>query len=299
MARSDSVNLVNLVTFAKILFLRSIVFLLSISFLFSNSVFAQRGWEVGAGIGVSYYFGDLNPNFDLGHPGPAASFLGRYNFNDRLAMRFALSYGSIDGDDARSDNSFQLARNLSFRSNIFDASTQFEFNFFRFVHGHRDYFFSPYVAIGLGVYHFNPKAKLDGEWHELRSLGTEGQRRGEEYLAVQPAIVYGGGLKFSINYRWSINVEINARMLFTDYLDDVSTTYPNPGELRRLRGDLAVALSDRSNEGGNVIGVGEPGRQRGDATRNDSYAFGIISLNYYFGQLPCPRISRPEQWAKF
>lgn len=279
--------------------MRTVILILSVSFLLSANLFAQRGWEVGAGVGVSYYFGDLNPNFDLGHPGPAVSLLGRYNFNDRLAMRFALSYAQIDGDDARSTNSFQLARNLSFKSNIIDASGQFEFNFFRFVHGHRDYFFSPYVSLGLGVFHFNPKAELDGVWHELRSLGTEGQRRGEEYLSVLPAIVYGGGLKFSINYRWSINVEVNARLLFTDYLDDVSTTYPNPAEVRRLRGDIAVALSDRSIEGGNPEAIGEPGRQRGDATRNDSYAFGIISVNYYFGQLACPRISRPELFAKF
>lgn len=274
----------------------AIVILILITLSFSS--FSQRGWEVGAGAGVAYYFGDLNPTFDLSHPGLAVSLLSRYNVNDRIALRFGLSYATITGDDARSDNTFQLARNLSFKSNIWDAAAQFEFNFFKFVHGDRDYFFSPYVSAGLGVFHFNPKAEYEGEWHELRPLGTEGQRRSEEYLSVQPAIVYGGGIKFSLNYRWSINVEINARLLFTDYLDDVSTTYPNPDELGRQRGDLAVILSDRSIEELNNLGLGEPGRQRGDATRNDKYAFGIISLNYYFGQLPCPKISRPELFAK-
>ena len=283
--------------FVKILLLR-VTFIFLITILFSINLVGQKGWEVGAGGGVSYYFGDLNPTFDLGYPGPAASILGRYNINDRLALRFGLSFGVIDGDDARSDNSFQLARNLSFQSNIWDAAAQFEFNFFRFVHGDRDYFFTPYVSAGIGVFHFNPKAKFEGEWYELRPLGTEGQRRSEEYLSVQPAIVYGGGVKFSINYRWSINIEINARLLFTDYLDDVSTTYPNPEELRRARGNIAVALSDRSLEHLNEFNLGEPGRQRGDASRNDRYAFGIISLNYYFGQLPCPKISRPELFAK-
>lgn len=270
-----------------------------ISVMFSFAAVAQKGWEVGAGAGVSHYFGDLNPNFDLGHPGPAISLLGRYNFNDRLAARFALSFGAIDGDDERSTNSFQLARNLSFRSNIWDATTQLEFNFFRFVHGHREFFFSPYISLGIGVFHFNPEARLDGEWHQLRPLGTEGQRRSEEYFATQAAIVYGGGLKFSINPRWSINVEVSARLLFTDYLDDVSTTYPDPQQLRQSRGELAVRLSDRSIEELNEFGLGEPGRQRGDQSRNDSYSFAIISLNYYFGQLDCPRISRPEQfWSR-
>ncbi|TVR80369.1 MAG: hypothetical protein EA409_08030 [Saprospirales bacterium] len=282
-----------MLTFAKIFELRLII-IFSVLYFCTLDAYSQRGWEVGAGLGFAWYFGDLNPNFDLGHPGPAASILGRYNFNDRIAARFSLSYGLIDGDDTRSDNNFQLARNLSFRSNVWDATTQLEFNFFRFVHGHRDFFFSPYVSAGLGVFHFNPKAKLDGTWHELRPLGTEGQRRGQEYYAIQPAIVYGGGLKFSVSYRWSINVEINARLLFTDYLDDVSTTYPDRNQLRQQRGDLAVALSDRSVEVNGDFQIGEPGRQRGDASRNDSYAFGIISLNYYFGRLDCPRISRPD-----
>ena len=264
------------------------------TFFLIVQVEAQRGWEVGAGVGVSHYFGDLNPDFDLGHPGPGASLLGRYNFNERIAARFSFSFGIIDGDDARSDNSFQRARNLSFKSNIWDLSTMLEFNFFRFEHGHRDYFFTPYVSAGLGAFHFNPKAKLDGTWHELRPLGTEGQRRGREYHSIQPAIVYGGGLKFSINYRWSINVEIYGRWLFTDYLDDVSTTYPDPNQLRQQRGDIAVQLSDRSIEVEEFPRVGEPGRQRGDASRNDSFSFAIISINYYFGQLDCPRISRPD-----
>ena len=203
------------------------------------------------------------------------------------------NYARISAYDSDSDNSFQLARNLSFRSDIFEGIAQFEFNFLPYEHGSRDHFFTPYLFGGLGVTFFNPKAELDGVWHDLQPLGTEGQPIGGEYNRVTMGIVFGAGIKFDISYRWSINVELSARSLFTDYLDDVSTEYPNAVELQALRGDLAAMLSDRSLEVRNEA-IGEPGRQRGTSSTNDGYAFLSVGLVYYIGTLDCPPISRPR-----
>jgi hypothetical protein len=73
-------------------------------------------------------------------------------------------------------------------------------------------------------------------------------------------------------------------------LDDVSTTYPDREDLLRDRGEIAVALSDRSVEIDGFDGstIGEPGTQRGNSNTNDSYIMFGVGILYYFGDLKCP-----------
>jgi hypothetical protein len=263
-----------------------------ILFFTASDIFGQRGWELGGWGGVSYYFGDLNTNFDLSRPGPGAGLAGRYNFNTRLSLYMGLNYGRITGSDVNSANEFERARNLSFASNVFDGSVSFEFNFMNFEHGSKDYPFTPYLFAGLSVFHFNPKTRYEGSWVALRDLGTEGQFLGEEYFLIQSAINYGGGFKISLNEDWALNIVISARKLFTDYLDDVSTVYPDKDELLSLRGPVAAALSDRSSpEDRERFMIGQPGRQRGNSRDTDSFNFIQIGVMRYFGYLPCPKIS--------
>lgn len=256
----------------------------------ASPALAQRGWEAGAWAGVSYYFGDLNTNYNLSKPNLAGGLAARFNFNKRIAVRFTGNYGMVEADDADSRNAFERARNLSFRSQIFDVSTGIEFNFLPYTHGSKDEFFTPYVFAGLSVFSFNPEAELDGEYYELRPLGTEGQFQGEEYYTVQAGMNYGIGVKVDLNYEWSLNFELSARHLFTDYLDDVSTVYPDLSDLERQRGEIAVMLSDRSIQLPDVDNsqLGLPGTQRGNSANNDSYVFLKAGIMYYFGQLRCP-----------
>ena len=201
------------------------------------------------------------------------------------------NYGKVAATDANSKNTFEQQRNLSFESQIIDAAMQFEFNFLPYIHGSKDEFFTPYLFAGFNVFNFNPKAEYNGEMIDLRPLGTEGQFRGDEYYATQGGFVYGAGIKWDINYEWSINVEISARRLFTDYLDDVSGVYPDMGDLEALRGDIAVALSDRSIPDANEIKLGQEGRQRGNSKAGDAYVFLGAGIVYYFGDIRCPNVS--------
>ncbi len=251
---------------------------------------AQGGWEAGPWGGIAYYFGDLNTSYNLSKPGPSGGFGVRYSFNDRICMRLGISAGQVSADDDRSKNTYERARNLSFQSTLFDGSFQLEFNFLPYIHGHRDYFFTPYLLGGFGVTSFNPKATYEGRLVELRPLGTEGQFRGEEYYLGSFGWMYGGGFKVDLSYRLSLNVEMAARALSTDYLDDVSGVYADKGDLRRLRGDLAVALSDRSITlpGADSNQLGRPGVQRGNSKNNDTYVYLGVGILYYFGDLKCP-----------
>ncbi len=267
--------------------IKNIGFLLCFS-LIATVACAQRGWEVGGWVGTSHYFGDLNTSFDISRPGLAVGGVARYNYNERLCLKFSAGYGSVSADDANSSNAFEKRRNLSFRSKIIDATAQFEFNFLPYRHGSSDEFFTPYLFGGLSVYNFNPETKYNGKWVELRPLGTEGQFRGEEYYSTLLALAYGGGFKIDLTPVWSLNFEVSARKLFSDYLDDVSGSYPNSADLQKLRGKVAVELSDRSLLDAEGKKLGQTGRQRGNSQNKDTYVFSSIGLVYYFGSLDCP-----------
>ena len=258
------------------------------------SLQAQKGWELGGWLGGSFYFGDLNTNYRLNDPGLAGGMFVRHNFNNRLALRLGASYAQVAADDKDSNNAFEQARNLNFESDIIDGSLVLEFNFLPYIHGDKDYFFTPYLFAGFNVFHFNPMSEYEGEMVELRPLGTEGQFKGEEYYSVSGGLVYGLGMKVDLTYELSLNIEVNARSLFTDYLDDVSTVYADKGDLQQLRGETAVALSDRSIELDGVTDsqIGRKGTQRGNSNNNDSFVLLGIGLSYYFGDIRCPEYSR-------
>ena len=256
--------------------------------LYSEDLKSQDGFELGGWIGISNYFGDLNTNFNLSKPGLSAGINYRLLFNDRLAYKASLNYGSVRADDKNSSNPFEHERNLSFKSPIFDLTNQFEFNFMPYKHGTSTDYFTPYILIGLNIFYYNPTAELDGKKYNLREYGTEGQALGEEYFQFSSGFVTGGGIKWDINHKLSINIEASYRFIFTDYLDDVSTTYPNIGELKSLRGEAGVSLSDRSG----IQGFATQGKQRGNSRDKDKFSFVGVSLMYYFGQLDCPEVNR-------
>ncbi len=265
----------------------------------SFSIQAQDGLEVGGWLGISNYFGDLNTNLRLNRVNPAGGIGFRYNFNERLAVKLSGSIGTVEAYDSDSPNIFERARNLHFKSQVADAGLQLGFNFLPYQHGSKDYNWTPYLFLGFGVNYFNPKAELNGEWYELRPLGTEGQFKGEEYYTVTGSWLYGAGFKIDLSYEWSLNIDISARRLFSDYLDDVSGVYPDADNVSDLRGEFATQFIDRSAElyqtdpdfftrNSLEYPIGEEGRQRGNAGDNDTYVYFGVGLYYYFGDLKCP-----------
>lgn len=255
-----------------------------------HGVTAQKGIELGGWIGLAHYYGDLQTELTISDPGLAAGLNFRYNLDDRLALKSSLNFGRISASDEDSQNTFERQRNLSFHSNIFDLTTQMEFNFLSYIHGSKDHFFTPYLFAGLSVFAFSPKTELEGNTFNLRDFGTEGQPIGGEYGRFSLAPTIGLGLKWDINIDWSFNLELSIHNSQTDYLDDVSGVYPDLNILSDTRGLQAVNLSDRSIAGG----IGEPGRQRGNSRNNDTYVFFGLSIMRYFGTLPCPRVVKKK-----
>ncbi len=266
--------------------------LIGCTLLLINHLQAQY-WEIGGAAGATVYHGDLAPDFSMQAPGMSANIMVHRNVDPRVSIRMGLSMGTISASDARSSNPFNKARNLSFQSTIFEGSLGVEFNFLPFHHhslrGRNVNQYTPYLVAGVGVFHHKPQARLNGSLYSLQSLGTEGQLRGEEYSLVQPAFILGAGFKIDIGAQWGIVIEGATRLLFFDYLDDVSGNYADPRVIAGNRGSIgatAVALADRSGEIGESIG--RPNRQRGDANTNDGYTMFSIGILYMIHQQSCP-----------
>lgn len=249
----------------------------------SFSVTAQEGYEIGGWVGLSNYYGDLNPNFKLSSPGYALGIIARKNFNERVSLTGSFGYARVSAADSTSTNSYQLKRNLSFRSGIIDAAVTLDFNFFKYLHGSYEYFYTPYIFAGFGFSRFNPKAELDGDIYKLSDFNTEGV----QYSLITFNLAYGVGVKYDLSRDWSINVTLSGRRLFTDYLDDVSQTYPDRAVLFANGGQTAVDLSDRSGD----PDFARTGFQRGNQRDNDYYYFLTFSIVRYFGDIKCPKIS--------
>jgi hypothetical protein len=258
--------------------MKKVLFLLFV--LISPSAFSQRS-EVGVLGGVCYYLGDLNPSKHFGNSQPAFGVVYRYNLNLRWALKFNGIYGKMVGDDASSVG-FDKFRNLSFRSNVMDFSGQIELNFLPYFTGSQKYIFSPYIFTGIAVYTFNPQAEYQGEWYDLQPLATEGQGttaypNRTTYNLTQFAIPFGMGVKVSLSKLFCLGAEWSMRKTFTDYLDDVSTTYVDPVQLEAEKGPISAALSNRSltKPGDPPI---EPGKERGNSSTKDWYSFAGITL---------------------
>ncbi len=273
--------------------------ILFILFFFSIPSFLMAQWnEVGVLLGASNYKGELSATmFNTYFIHPAGGAFYRHNFNRRWSYRFMANYGTISGSDSKSKFAYERNRNLSFQSYIIDVSGFLEFNFFPYETSAKDknLQWTPYLFTGLSVFRFNPTAEYNGSTVSLRDLGTEGENLPGgpgEYSLISYALPIGGGIKVSLG-RVGIALELCARRTYTDYLDDVSTTYPDKKLLLQYGGPLAVALSDRSlpspspKDSLNII---YPGKQRGSPENNDWYIFGGITIFIRLGghfQDPC------------
>lgn len=190
----------------------------------------QEG-EIGFSIGAAHYFGDLNTKSRLNRPKPTVGAFFRKQFGNYIGLRIGAHFAQLGYSDVyNTQNDYQRRRNLSFNTNIFELALQGDFNFFKFVPGDPEHSFTPYVTIGAGIFSYDPYAYLNGQKHFLRPLGTEGQGLAaypdrKPYNTMAFSFPIGVGVKYAINDRMNIGVEVAHRFTSTDYLDDVSTTY--------------------------------------------------------------------------
>jgi hypothetical protein len=251
-------------------------FLLCLTLLLGVNAPAQEV-EVGVMGGGTYYLGELNPGRQFSFTKPAFGGVMRFNLDTRWAVKFGFLYGKLAGDDAVSKANEM--RNLRFTSPITELSLVGEFNFLDYFTGSQVHKFTPFLFLGPGFFIFKPQAEFNGETVNLQDLGTEGQiSDSDKYSLYGLAMVFGVGVKYSVNDRLGLGLEWGLRKTFTDYIDDVSTQYYIDYSEVTSPGDITakVQLSDPSTV------KHEPGMQRGNPQNNDWYSFAGVTITYRF-----------------
>jgi hypothetical protein len=262
----------------------------------SFSTTAQNyAWEVGGGMGTSNYFGDIGGVSINGKKGPSDIILASTRFNVsaftrrmiqyRFYVNFSLSYIHISGDDKLSPNTSRTRRNLSFTNNIYEGLAMAEYHPLIINDlGRKRRFVADlhlYVSTGIGIAYSDPMAKFGATNVKLRPLKTEGTSN--SYSPIQAIIPISSGFFISFKGRYSgyrvhrVGFGISYRFTFTDYLDDVSTVYP---ELSSFNGDQqAINASYRGYQDDPSSPNDYPeGEIRGNPNSNDGY---LTTMIYY------------------
>lgn len=252
--------------------------------------FSARAQYVEAGIfaGVAEYNGDLSRNmiqFNQLHP--AFGISAGIPAGDHLALRLSARFTEISGDDADVNKPAFEARNLDFHSDLIEAGLLLDFFILGFDPVNQKVL-SPYLSSGLNVFHFNPQTEYKGQTYDLQPLGTEGQGTSafpdrKPYPLTQLSIPMSAGLKWAITSRFNIAFEYTVVKTFTDYLDDISTTYVDPAVLIAENGTLANALSNRTGEYLNSEPLPyDESHPRGNPEFKDMYGYCGITFSYNF-----------------
>ena len=302
-------------------------------FLLANSTFAQffakrDSWkkeqrEILIGIGAANFLGDLGglnrigthysyADIEMHLTKPALSAGYRFRLSKKWASRTEFAWLQVAGNDALTKEPFRHNRNLNFKSNIFELSTNVEFalsfdkhgnrykikkTLFRRYHAYGSYY---YLTAGIGAFYYNPKEQLGGNWYNIRDYSLEGQGLPggpKQFSRVSIAIPMGIGAKYTIHRRWSIGIEYLFRKTFTDYIDGVSTTYYNKVELMQYKGPTAVALADPSLgiiPNATVPNGDGSGAQRGNRKDKDSYFTLQVKIGYVLSSKKHRRVTKAK-----
>ena len=240
-------------------------------------------FEVGFGTGSGQYFGELGNNaigYSFDNIRPSAMVYGQYHINNWISLRTGYAFVWLEAYDSDADSEARQRRNLSFRSFVHEGSLLAQFNILEFDPYYADHQWTPYVFAGMTVFHFNPQTNYAQQWVDLQPLGTEGQgipgleNSRPRYSLTQMAIPVGFGVKYNLNERFTFGIEFNYRYTFTDYIDDVSTTYADPDLLRQFNGQLAVDVAYRGN------GTYPEGSRRGNPDTEDHFMTSSLTVGY-------------------
>jgi hypothetical protein len=268
-----------------------------------SSFFSRDKFEFGFGVGPLYFLGDLGGNTGVGSQGlkdvqfskpkMVKAAYGAFYPGEWIGLRASLSHGKLEAADSKIPDKggperSRKDRNLQFQSSLFEANLALELypTVFMEQYDGLQGKIRPYVVGGIGIFKFNPKGEYhapDGtrKWVPLQPLRLEGQGMSQypdrkEYKLTQIEIPLGGGIKYFLKENFYAGIEVLYRKTFTDYIDDVSTTYIDntlfASYLDAEKTAMANQLYNRENmvPGGTLTRAGA-GEQRGNPEQNDAF----------------------------
>jgi hypothetical protein len=281
------------------------------------------GFSIGTNFGMSDLWGDVGTkgvvdHYTNGkyfnHPHFMGGLFGRYTPHPSIAFRLGVNYGTLYATDAWNekkakaassveDDAFQrYLRNQDIKSNMFEATFQFELMPFRNNSESKSAWrrLQPYITAGIGVFHYRPystfidRKDYTEKWVYVGDLHLEGE--GFEYDKAtatyaqktkfwQMCIPAGLGLRYDINRTLSCGIEYLYRFTFHDRLDNVSGDYVSDEYLERyLAPDKAATAKEMSDKSWAIDKSvkHEPWTKRGDKDSKDGYSTISVMLIYKF-----------------
>jgi outer membrane protein OmpA-like peptidoglycan-associated protein len=217
-------------------------------------------WEVGGGVGVSSYQGDLDKflvNFAQRQVNPAFSLHLRRYAGNLFALRGSVMGGRLSGDERNfPEPAWRRERGLSFHTMLWEAKAGAEFyplgqyvehfiddeqqpspaydgirNFRVRANGDtlisqaRRRKLAPYLFLGLGAAYANPQVN----WNESGDGGnaaipTEAllRDRDAQYSRMNAVLPVGAGIRIPLSQKALLGIEAAFHYTFSDYLDGVS-----------------------------------------------------------------------------
>jgi hypothetical protein len=210
--------------------------------LVHTTIYAQN-WHVAGKLGVGNYKGDIKTNGAKLAWGIGA----KYDVSEHIVARAIFNKTVLQGNDAKSSNAAQLARNLTFTAKLKEVEIAAQYQIFSL----NDKWWTPYVFIGGSIYGAKPyTTDALGNKTYLQPLGTEGQgiaSYGKKYKTSHLALVYGVGGEYALGEDVKVGIEAGFRYTGNDYIDDVSTTYADYANLLLGNGVQAASLAYRGS----------------------------------------------------
>ena len=266
-------------------------------------------WTLGAGAGTLLYQGDLSyeryPQLS-----PAFQFNLGHRLSPSIDLSLSVLAGDLYGNDRQQGRDGQLltqnpdfSRALNFRSRIRDLSVQVAYRMDNGRIFSENALFAPYLFSGLGLTNFRVFADLyhgpnqDQRYHywldgtirdkAKRDTGTAAfvaqdgnyetdvTNAGTEADGLYPTTVLhiplGIGLRMRLSGRIAFRLSAEARLPFTDYLDDVSGAYKDKYP------DEATAYAARPAATARAL--------RGDPGARDWYFFPAVGMEIRLGKI--------------
>jgi hypothetical protein len=272
---------------------------------------SNRYTYISGFVGPSQYLGDIGNQTN--------NFWGQYRlqqntwfggasiqrvYNNKLSVELQYTIGRLAAADrdinfanAADPNYLLYQRNLDFRTNISEFALNVHAMPLAILFARRKVALwkaQPYITVGGGTYKFKPQGSVYDAvfnktiWYDLPAYSTEGQGFAEypsrqPYALRQYNIQYGFGIHYNLSSFYYCAVGTSGRKLFTDYLDDVSSTYIEPTLYNRYLAnaeevEIATLLSNKSVLV-NPFAPYPPGEMRGNSNKYDAY----YSLYFKFG----------------
>ena len=164
-------------------------------------------FDIGAGIGMSGYLGDLNNSNPFKSPGLAADLSFRYRFDTRWAIVTNLGYAGLSANSGQIGSALPGDIEYKFKSNVIDLTERAEVNFFAFGQGEsykKLRRWTPYMSVGVGLL----MASCDGSTN----------------LAF--TIPMSLGVKYKLRERVNLGLEFTMTKAFSDHVDgDIADLY--------------------------------------------------------------------------